>query len=168
MASGVVTITAKVESIVKTIYEDRIEEFYFKISVPEGYRLKLVKEDSIVDNIYVTEAEANELLNKLHIKTETILHKVFKLDLEKEATVKRIISSVHELGIINSVITSVNVTEEDLVNAVNHLGHLTKDVELAELDVKQLQKEELFNILHNKHYEYYSKYTNFLLTEAIS
>ena len=31
---------AKVDGLFKTIYEEHIEEFYFKISVPDGYRLK--------------------------------------------------------------------------------------------------------------------------------
>lgn len=161
-------VSSKVNGIVNRIKEDRIEEFYFKNAVPDGYRLKLIKDSTIVDNVYLTTSEAENLLKQLHIKTDSLLFNVFQLDLEKEATVKIIISSVHELGIINSVITSVNATEEDLIQALNHLATITKDVDLAELDVKQIQKEELYNILHNKHLEYYSKYTDFLLTEAIS
>lgn len=90
------------------------------------------------------------------------------MDLEKEAYFKRIISSVHELGLLKANIISVNATKEDLVLAVNHLEQLTKDKDLAELDVNELQKEELFNILHNKHLEYLSKYTDVILTEVIS
>ena len=159
---------SKVNGIVENIKENRIEEFYFKISVPEGYRLKLVKDSNIVDNIYLTESEVNELLAKLHIRTETIIHKVFKLDLEKEAYFRRIINYIHELGVINVTITSFNSTEEDLIQALSYLKTITKDKELAELDVKQIQKEELYNILHKKHLEYYYKYTDMILTEVNS
>lgn len=130
--------------------------------------MKLVKGSNIVDNIYLTEAEVHELFKKLHIKTETIIHKVFKLDLEKEAEVIRIVNYIHELGVINSTITSVNATEEDLIQALNYLKTITKDKELAELDVKQIQKEELYNILHRKHLKYYDKYRNVILTEVNS
>lgn len=90
------------------------------------------------------------------------------MDLEKEAYFKRIISSIHELGLIKSNILPVNATKEDLVLAANHLEQLTKDKELAELDVNELQKEELFNILHNKHLEYLDNYTDIILTEVNS
>ena len=161
-------VDSKVDGIIKTIYEDRIEEFYFKISVPDGYRLKLIKDSNIVANVYVTEAEVNELLAKLHIKTESIVHNVFKLDLEKEAYVRRIINYVHELGVINATITSVNATEEELIQALSYLKTITKDNELAEFNVNGVQKEELYNVIHRKHLEYLDKYSNFLLTEAIS
>ena len=160
---GVVNISSKVEGIIKTIYENRIESFNFKQSLEEGYYLKLDN-----DSIYLTSEEVTELLNKLHIKTDNILLTVFKLDLEKEAYIKRIISAVHELGLIKANISSVNATKEDLVLAVNHLEQLTKDKELAELNVNELQKEELFNILHNKHLEYLSNFTDIILTEVNS
>ena len=90
------------------------------------------------------------------------------MDLEKEAYFRRIINYIHELGVINVTITSFNSTEEDLIQALSYLKTITKDKELAELDVKQIQKEELYNILHKKHLEYYYKYTDMILTEVNS
>lgn len=167
MDSGVVTITAKIENIVKSIYEDRIEEFYFKISVPDGYRLKTTEATNISD-VYLTEAEVHELLTKLHINTDVIVHKVFKLDFEKELQIKRLTSYIHELGIIKANFSSVTATKEDLINVVNHLRQITKDVELAELDVHAVQQEEIYNVLSAKHYEYLVKFTADILTEAYS
>ena len=66
---------SKVNRIVENIKENRIEEFYFKIAVPEGYKLKLIKDSKIVDNIFLTESEVNELLAKLHIRTEASFSK---------------------------------------------------------------------------------------------
>lgn len=160
-------ISSKVENIIKTMYTENIEEFYFKISVPDGYRLKTT-EPSSIDGTYLTTEETVVLLDKLHIKTETIIHKVFKIDIVKELQIKRLTSYIHELGIIKANFSSVNATKEDLVNVANHLRQVTKDVELAELDVNELQKEELFNILHEKHYEYLANFTSTILAEVLS
>lgn len=161
-------MAAKVDGIVKAIYENRIQEFYFKNSFPDGYKLKLVKDSKIFDNIYLTESEANELLVKLHIKTDSILFNVFKLNHEQEAYIKTVISKVHELGLIKANFSSVNATKEDLVNAVNHLKQITKDVELTSLDVEGIQQEEIYNILHEKHLEYLTKFNDVILTEVNS
>lgn len=168
LSQGVVNISSKVNGIVKTIYEDRIEEFYFKFSVPDGYKLKLVKGSSIVANIYVNESEVKELLAQLHIKTESIVHKVFKLDLEKEAYFKRMLSSIHDLGMIKQELTAIDVTKEELISMVNLLKSLTNDNDLASLDVETIQQEELYNIVHRKHLEYYSKFKDIILTELNS
>lgn len=160
-------VDSKVDGIIKTIYEDRIEEFYFKISVPDGYRLKTT-EPSSIEGTYLTEVEVHELLKKLHIRTETILHKIFKLDFEKELQIKRLTSYIHELGIIKANISSVNATKEDLVNIANHLRQITKDKDLASLDVEGIQQEEIYNILHEKHLNYLAEYTSVILTEASS
>ena len=159
---------SKVNGLVKRIKEDGIKEFYFKFSVPDGYRIKLVKEDSIVDNIYLTNAEAEELLKKLHIRTDSIIHKVFKIDVEKELEVHKLIYYVHELGAVKEKFSKADATKEDLVNATVHLGRITKDKDIASLDFEGIQQEELFNICHNKHLEYLSKYEDVLLTEVNS
>ena len=161
-------MVSKVDGLVKRIKEDRIEEFYFKFSVPDGYRIKLVKEDSIVDNIYLTNAEAEELLKKLHIRTDSIIHKVFKIDVEKELEVHKLIYYVHELGAVKEKFSKADATKEDLVNATVHLGRITKDKDIASLDFEGIQQEELYNILHNKHRIYLSKYEDVLLTEVNS
>lgn len=158
---------SKVNGIVKAIYENRIEEFYFKFSVPDGYRLKTT-EPSSIDGTYLTEAEVHELLTKLHIRTETIVHKVFKLDLEKEAYFKRILSSIHDLGMLKQELTASTITKEELISEVNLLKALTKDNDLASLDVERIQQEELYNIVHRKHLEYYHKFKDMVLTEVIS
>lgn len=90
------------------------------------------------------------------------------MDFLKELQIRRTASYIHELGIIKATFSSVNATKEDLINAVNHLRQITKDSELASLDVEGIQQETLFNILHNKHYEYFKKYEDFLLTEINS
>lgn len=159
---------SKVNDLVKRIKEDKIEEFYFKFSVPDGYRLKLIKEDSIVDNVYLTNAEAEELLKKLHIRTDSIIHKVFKIDVEKELEVHKLIYYVHELGAVKEKFSKADATKEDLVNATVHLGRITKDKDIASLDFEGIQQEELYNILHNKHRIYLSKYEDVLLTEVNS
>ena len=158
---------SKVDGIIKTIYLDKIEEFYFKLSVPDGYRLKTT-EPSSIDGTYLTEAEVHELLTKLHIRTETIVHKVFKLDLEKEAYFKRILSSIHDLGMLKQELTASTITKEELISEVNLLKALTKDNDLASLDVERIQQEELYNIVHRKHLEYYHKFKDMVLTEVIS
>ena len=43
-----------------------------------------------------------------------------------------------------------------------------RDNELASIDVEGMQQEELYNIVHKKHLEYYNKYKYLLLTEIIS
>ena len=158
-------MASKVDGIFKTINVDGIEEFYFKISVPDGYRLKTT-EPSSIDGTYLTESEAKELLKKLHIKTDSILLNVFKLDFEKEAYLNRILSSIHDLGRLKQELMTSTITKEDLVADVNLLKVLTKDSELASLDVKGMQQEELYNIVHRKHLEYYSKFKDIILTEC--
>lgn len=153
----------KVDRIINRIYENRIESFNFKQSLEEGYYLKLDN-----DSIYLTSEEVTELLKKLHIKTDSILFKVFKLDLEKEAYFKRIISSIHDLGMLRHELTASNISKEELIAEVNFLKQLTKDKELASLDVEGMQQEELYNSVHKKHLEYYNKYKDLLLTEIIS
>lgn len=160
-------MASKVDGIFKTINVDGIEEFYFKISVPDGYRLKTT-EPSSIDGTYLTEAEVHELLNRLHIRTETIVHKVFKIDFEKRLKLHMLTSYIHELGIIKANLSSVNATKEDLVNIANHLRQITKDKDLASLDVNELQQEEIYNILHEKHLTYLAEYTSVILTEASS
>ena len=158
---------SKVDGIIKTIYLDKIEEFYFKLSVPDGYRLKTT-EPSSIDGTYLTVEETVVLLDKLHIKTGTIIHKVFKIDFMKELQIKRLTSYIHELGIIKANFSSVNATKEDLVNAVNHLKQITKDNDLASLDVEGIQQEEIYNILHEKHLEYLASFTADILEEVTS
>lgn len=158
----------KITNVVNVIHEENIDEFYFKNSIDGGYRLKLIKDSKLFDNIYLTDAEAEDLLNKLHIKTDSLLFKVFKLDIKKELEVKRMVYYIHELGIINSTITSANVTKEDLVNAIVHLGRITKDKEIASLDFEGVTQEEIYNVLHDKHLEYLSKYEDVLLTDVNS
>ena len=158
----------KITNVVNVIHEENIDEFYFKNSIDGGYRLKLIKDSKLFDNIYLTDAEAEDLLNKLHIKTDSLLFKVFKLDIKKELEVKRMVYYIHELGIINSTITSANVTKEDLVNAIVHLGIITKDKEIASLDFEVVTQEEIYNVLHDKHLEYLSKYEDVLLTDVNS
>lgn len=153
----------KVDKIINRIYENRIESFNFKQSLEEGYYLKLDN-----DSIYLTSEEVTELLKKLHIKTDSILFKVFKLDLEKEAFFKRIISSIHDLGMLRHELTASDISKEELIAEVNFLKQLTKDKTLASLDVEGMQQEELYNIVHKKHLEYYNKYKDLLLTEIIS
>ena len=142
---------SKVNGIVKAIYENRIEEFYFKFSVPDGYRLKTT-EPSSIDGTYLTEAEVDELLTKLHIRTETIVHKVFKLDLEKEAYFKRILSSIHDLGMLKQELTASTITKEELISEVNLLKALTKDNDLASLDVDS-------NLSYNQNLDSIDDYT---------
>ena len=158
---------SKVDGIIKTMYTEHLEEFYFKLSVPDGYRLKTT-EPSSIDGAYLTEAEVYKLLKKLHIRTETIVHKIFKLDHEKELEVHKLIYYVHELGAVKEKFSKANATKEDLVNVVNHLRQITKDKELAEIDVEGIQQEELYNIIHKKHLEYLGNYTAAILTEVIS
>lgn len=159
---------SKVNKIVKRIKEDGIESFYFKNAIPDGYKLKLVKEDSIVDNIYLSVEDAEDLLVKLHIRTDSIIHKVFKIDVKKEIELHAIIYYIHELGAVKEKFSKANATKEDLVNATVHLGRITKDNEIASLDFETIQQEELFNICHKKHYEYLTKYEDVLLTEVNS
>ena len=90
------------------------------------------------------------------------------MDFEKELQIKRLTSYIHELGIIKANFSSVNATKEDLVAVVNHLKQLTKDVELAELNVNEVQQEEIYNILHRKHLEYLANYTVDILEEVTS
>ena len=158
----------KVNNVVETIKEEKIEEFYFKTSVPEGYKLKLVKNDSITDSIYLTESEANEVLNKLHIRTDSLLFKTFKYDVYKELEAYKLIYYLHELGAVKDRFSKANATKEELVNAAVYLGRITKDSEIASLDFEGIQQEELYNILHNKHLEYYHKFKDLLLTDVIS
>ena len=158
---------SKVSGIIKTIYVDHIEEFYFKLSVPDGYRLKTT-EPSSIDGTYLTEAEVHELLKQLHIRTETIVHKIFKLDHEKELEIHNIIYYVHELGAVKEKFSKANATKEDLVNATVHLGRITKDNEIASLDFETIQQEELYNILHRKHLDYLAKYEDAILTDVNS
>lgn len=153
----------KVDRIINRIYENRIESFNFKQSLEEGYYLKLDN-----DSIYLTSEEVTELLKKLHIKIDSILFKVFKLDLEKEAFFKRIISSIHDLGMLRHELTASDISKEELIAEVNFLKQLTKDKTLASIDVEGMQQEELYNIVHKKHLEYYNKYKDLLLTEIIS
>ena len=160
-------MASKVDGLFRTINSNHIEEFYFKTSVPDGYRLKTT-EPSSIDGTYLTEAEAHELLNRLHIRTETILHKVFKIDFEKRFKIHMLTSYIHELGIIKANFSSVNATKEDLVNAVNHLKQITKDNELASLDVEGIQQEEIYNILHEKHLTYLAEFTADILEEVTS
>ena len=82
------------------------------------------------------------------------------MDFEKQLQIKRLTSYIHELGIIKANFSSVNATKEDLVAVANHLRQITKDVELAEVDVATIQQEELYNILHRKHLEYLAKFTD--------
>jgi len=91
---------------------------------------------------------------------------VFKLDFEKEAYLNRILSSIHDLGRLKQELMTSTITKEDLVADVNLLKVLTKDSELASLDVKGMQQEELYNIVHRKHLEYYSKFKDIILTEC--
>lgn len=157
---------SKVDGIVKTIKENGIESFYFKNAVPDGYKLKLVKNDSIVENVYVTSEEAESILRKLHIRTDTILFKVFKYDAYREFEVHKIIYSIHELGAIKDRFSKVDATKEDLINAAVYLGRITKDKDITSLDFEGIQQEEIYNILHNKHREYLSKYEDVLLMEV--
>ena len=158
----------KVKKIVGRIHEEHIEEFYFKNAVPDGYKLKLVKGSSIVDNIYLDTEEAELLLKQLHFKTDTIIHKVFKIDYAKEIEVHRLIYYIHELGAVKEKFSKADASREDLINATVHLGRITKDKSIANLDFDTIQQEELFNICHNKHRIYLSKYENVLLTEVNS
>ena len=159
---------SKVNGLVKTIHEEKVEEFYFKNAVPDGYRLKLIKDNAVYNNVYVTEEEAKDLLAKLHIKTDSLLFKVFKLDLKKEAYFNRMLSSIHDLGMLRHELTASDITKEELIAEVNLLKALTKDKTLASLDVEGMQQEELYNIVHRKHLEYYSKFKDIVLTEVIS
>ena len=159
---------SKVNGIIKTIHEEKIEEFYFKNAVPDGYRLKLIKEDAIYNNLYVTSEEATDLLKQLHFKTDSILFNVYKLDLEKEAYFNRMLSAIHDLGMLRHEIIKHDISKEELIASVNLLKALTKDNELASLDVEGMQQEELYNIVHRKHLEYYSKFKDIVLTEVIS
>ena len=156
-------VKSKVNNIVDRIKEDRIEEFYFKNAVPDGYRLKLIKDSVIVDNVYLTKTEANDLLKQLHFKTDSILFKTFKLDLEKEAYFNRMLSAIHDLGMLKRESIASDVTKEELIAEVNLLKALTKD-----LDLEGMQQEELNNIVHKKHLEYYSKFKDIVLTEVLS
>ena len=169
-AKGVVYImvNSKVNNIVDRLKEDNIEEFYFKNAVPDGYRLKLIKDSTIVDNIYLTKPEAEELLAKLHIKTDSILFKTFKLDFEKEAFFNRMLSAIHDLGMLKRESIASDVTKEELIASVNLLKALTKDNELASIDVEGMQQEELNNIVHRKHLEYYVKFKDIVLAEVLS
>ena len=161
-------VSSKVNNIVDRIKEDRIEEFNFKNAVPDGYRLKLIKDSTIVDNVYLTKPEAEELLAKLHFKTDSILFRTFKLDFEKEAYFNRILSSIHDLGMLRRELIASDITKEELLAEVNLLKTLTKDKSLASLDAEGMQQEELYNIVHEKHLEYYSKFKDIILTEVIS
>ena len=161
-------VNSKVNNIVDRIKEDRIEEFYFKNSVPDGYRLKLIKDSAIVDNVYLTKTEATDLLKQLHFKTDSILFTTFKLDLEKEAYFNRMLSAIHDLGMLKRESIASDVTKEELIAEVNLLKALTKDNDLASLDLEGMQQEELNNIVHKKHLEYYSKFKDIVLTEVIS
>lgn len=161
-------VSSKVNAIVNSIYEKNIDEFYFKTSVPDGYRLKLIKDSAIVDNVHLTKVEATDLLAKLHFKTDTLLFKTFKLDFEKEDYFNRMLSSIHDLGRLKQELGNPNITKEELIANVNLLKALTKDNELASLDVEAMQQEELLNIVHNKHLEYYSRFKDIILAEVIS
>ena len=86
----------------------------------------------------------------------------------KELEVHKIVYSIHELGSIKEIFSKANASKEDLVNAVVYLGRITKDSEIPSLDFERIQQEELFNLLHNKHYEYLKKYEDLLLTEVNS
>ena len=154
-------LNSKVNNIVDRIKEDKIEEFNFKNAVPDGYRLKLIKDSTIVDNIYLSKVEAEELLAKLHFKTDSILFRTFKLDFEKEAYYNRMLSSIHDLGMLKRESIASDVTKEELIAEVNLLKALTKNVD-------GMQQEELYNIVHKKHLEYYSKFKDIILTEVIS
>ena len=154
---------SKVNNIVDKIRTENIKEFYFNQSMEDGYYLKLDN-----DSIYLTSEEAESLLKQLHIKTDSIILKKFKVDHEKELEAKKIIYYIYELGIIYSDFSSVNATKEELINATIHLGRITKDYSLAEIDFKTIQKEELYNILSRKHNFYLKKYEDFLLTEVNS
>ena len=72
------------------------------------------------------------------------------------------------IWIIKANFSSVNATKEDLVNAVNHLKQITKDNELASLDVEGIQQEEIYNILHEKHLTYLAEFTADILEEVTS
>ena len=74
-----------------------------------------------MSDVSLTEAEVHELLAKLHIRTDSIVHNIFKLDFEKQLQIKRLTSYIHELGIIKANFSSVNATKEDLVAVANHL-----------------------------------------------
>lgn len=154
---------SKVNNIVDKIRTENIEEFYFKQSIEEGYYLKLDN-----DSIYLTPEEAESLLKQLHIKTDSIILRKFNLNHEKEAYINRMLSSIHDLGLLKADINNVNATKEDLIQCINHLKQLTKDKDLAELDVDSMQKEELYNILHRKHLKYYYHYKDIILTEVNS
>ena len=154
---------SKVNNIVDKIRTENIKEFYFNQSMEDGYYLKLDN-----DSIYLTSEEAESLLKQLHIKTDSIILKKFKVDHEKELEAKKIIYYIYELGIIYSDFSSVNATKEELINATIHLGRITKDYSLAEIDFKTIQKEDLYNILSRKHNFYLKKYEDFLLTEVNS
>ena len=154
---------SKVNNIVDKIRTENIEEFYFKQSIEEGYYLKLDN-----DSIYLTPEEAESLLKQLHIKTDSIILRKFNLNHEKEAYINRILSSIHDLGLLKADINNVNATKEDLIQCINYLKQLTKDKDLAELDVDSMLKEELYNILHRKHLKYYYHYKDIILTEVNS
>lgn len=156
-------VSSKVNNIVDKIRTENIEEFYFKQSLEDGYYLKLDN-----DSIYLTPEEAESLLKQLHIKTDSILFKTFKLDFEKESHFNRMLSSIHDLGLLKADISNINATKEDLIQCVNYLKLLTNDKDLVELDVDSLQKEELSNILHRKYLKYYLEYKDIILTEINS
>lgn len=156
-------VNSKVKNIVEQIREDNIKEISFKQSIKEGYYLKLDN-----DTVYLTIEEANQLLKELHIKTDSLLFKVFKLDYEKESYINRILSSIHDLGMLRRELINSDTTKEDLIGMVNYLTQLTKDKELIKLNVDGMQQEELYNIVHRKHLEYYSQYKEIVLTEVNS
>lgn len=161
-------VNSKVNNIVDRIKEDRIEEFNFKNAVPDGYRLKLIKDSAIVDNVYLSKVEAEELLAKLHFKTDSILFRTFKLDFEKEAYFNRMLSIIHDLGMLKRESIASDVTKEELIAEVNLLKALTKDTDLASVDVEGMQQEELYNLVHRKHLEYYVKFKDIVLSEVLS
>ena len=78
------------------------------------------------------------------------------------------LSSIHDLGMIKQELTAIDVTKEELISMVNLLKSLTNDNDLASLDVETIQQEELYNIVHRKHLEYYSKFKDIILTELNS
>lgn len=104
----------------------------------------------------------------MHFKTDSILFKTFKLDLEKEAYFNRMLSIIHDLGMLKRESIASDITKEELIAEVNLLKQLTKDTDLASIDVEGMQQEELNNIVHRKHLEYYSKFKDIILTEIIS
>lgn len=104
----------------------------------------------------------------MHIKTDSILYKVFKYDIDKELEVHKLVYYVHELGAVKEKFSKANATKEALVNATVHLGRITKDNDIASLDFETIQAEELYNILHSKHYEYLTKFEDLLLTDVLS